>query len=68
MHKHQNIADAHTGKPCKLHTLDGTKDAIISGRLNKFATVSTLDGVVSIEVNWPTVARKMEGDAVFYAC
>lgn len=67
-HKHQSIADMYTGKACKLHTLHGVRDALICGRLNQFAAIAALDGSASIQVNWPTVARKMEGDCVFYAC
>jgi hypothetical protein len=67
-HKHQDIADLHTGRLCQLYTLDGTKPALICGRLNHFASIAAVDGSASIEVNWPTVARKMEGDGVFYAC
>lgn len=68
MHKHQKIADEFTGKPCRLYTLAGTKDALICGRLNQFASIAAVDGSGSIEVNWPTVARKMAGDCTFYAC
>ena len=67
-HKHQKIADAFTGKECTLYTMDGEKPALICGRLNQFASIAARDGSGSIEVNWPTVARKMEGDATFYAC
>lgn len=70
-HKYQDIANAWSGKPCKLYTLDGVKDAQICGRLEKFATIACRGdlGASNIQVNWPTVARKMEsGDATFYAC
>ena len=67
-HKHQTIANKLTGLSCKLYTLDGTKDALICGRLNQFASIVAVDGSASIEVNWPTVVRKMDGDATFYAC
>lgn len=67
-HRFQFIADKYVGKSCKLYTLDGTKDALICGRLNQFASIAARDGSASIEVNWPTVARKMESDATFYAC
>ena len=68
MCKYQAIADKYVGQRCKLYTLDGVKDALVCGRLNQFASIAARDGSASIEVNWPTVARKMEGDATFYAC
>ena len=64
----QAIADNYAGKACQLYTLDGVKDATICGRLNPHATIASMDGVSKIEVNWFTVARKMEGDGAFYAC
>ncbi len=64
----REIAELYTGKSCLLYTLDGTKEALICGRLNQFATIASREGAARIEVNWPTVARKMEGDKTFYAC
>lgn len=69
--EHIAIADKWSGKPCKLYTLDGIKDALICGRLERFATIVVPHdgGANNIQVNWPTVARKMEGgDFTFYAC
>lgn len=68
MHKHQAIADAYAGEPCNVYTLDGTKQGIISGRMADYAVIRTLDGAVSMQVNWPTVQRKMQSDKLFYAC
>lgn len=65
--EHKTIADTFTGEACKLYTLDGVKDAIIAGRLCRFATVRAFNGM-SIEVTWPLVERKMQGDKTFYAC
>jgi hypothetical protein len=39
-HKYLAIANAWSGKPCKLYTLDGVKDALICGRLERFATIA----------------------------
>jgi hypothetical protein len=66
--EHRPIANKYAGRACLLYTLDGTKDANICGRLNKYATIKALDGTMSIEVTWPLVERKMEGDKTFYAC
>lgn len=66
---HENIADEYAGEDCFLYTLDGTKKAVVCGRLNQFASIKALDGSgYSIDVNWPTVERKMQGDKTFYAC
>lgn len=67
MHKYQSIADRFSGQQCRVYTLDGIKEGTISGRLNNFATVRTLEGA-SYEFNWPTVERKMESDKLFYVC
>ena len=67
-HQYIDIANALTGKPCKIYTLDGLKDAMICDRLNKYATIVARDGTLSIEVNWPTVDRKMQDDGIIYAC
>lgn len=67
-HKHSDIANTYAGKACKVYTVDGTKEANICGRLHPFANIVALDGTVRIEVSWPTVARKMESDGLFYAC
>ena len=66
-HKHQAIADKYVGQACTMRTLDGYKDAIICGRLQPFAVISTIPSGHTIQVNWPTVARKMESDKLFYA-
>jgi len=66
--KYQAIADKYAGKLCLLYTLNGTQEAIICGRMNEFATIHAIDGPLSIEVNWPTVERKMESDKLFYTC
>ena len=67
-HKYQDIADRYAGEPCKLYTLDGIFDATVSGHLHQYATIAALDGFGRIEVNWPTVERKMQGDKTFFAC
>lgn len=66
--EHCTIAERYTGAPCKLYTLDGILDATICGRLHKFATIKAMQGGMSIEVTWPLVERKMEGDKTFYTC
>lgn len=63
-----SIADKFSGESCKLYILSGERNAIVAGRLNKFATISSLDGETSIQVNWKLVERKMNGDKTFYAC
>ncbi len=55
------IADRFTGFRC---TLDG-KPAIVCGRLNRFATIATLDGALSVEFCWETVNRVMYGTMEF---
>ena len=40
-HKYQEIANQYAGKACKLYTLDGVKDAIICGRLEKVGKVTS---------------------------
>lgn len=64
----QTIADKYTGDLCQLYTLDGIQRAKVTGRLNQFATIASLESALSIEVNWQTVERKMESDKLFYAC
>lgn len=66
--EHCVIAERYTCAPCLLYTLDGIKDAIICGRLHKYATIKAMDCTMSIEVTWPLVERKMQGDKTFYAC
>lgn len=66
--EHRVIAERYTGAPCFLYTLDGVKDALVCGRLHKFATIRAMDSTISIEVTWPLVERKMEGDKTFYTC
>lgn len=58
----QSLADQWAGERC---TLNG-KQAAIGGRLNKFATITTLDTSESAEYNWYAVALTMEGDGNFY--
>ena len=52
----KHIADQYAGQECYL---DGQK-AKISGRLDQFATVATLDGSRQVVFAWPAVARIME--------
>lgn len=66
--KYQTIANKYAGEACNIYTLDGVKVGTISGRLNDFASIKALDGTINMQVNWPTVERKMEGDKLFYAC
>ncbi len=66
--EHWVIAERYTCASCYLYTLNGTIDAIICGRLHKFATIKALKGGMSIEVTWPLVERKMQGDKTFYTC
>lgn len=51
--EHKAIADKWSGKPCRLYTLDGIKDAMICGRLERFATICVAHdmGVNNIQVN-----------------
>jgi hypothetical protein len=55
------IADQWTGHHCYLDD----KPAIISGRLNRFATVATTDGTQCVEFAWHTVNRIMYGTMEF---
>lgn len=64
----QVIANKYSGELCQLYTLNGIERAKVTGRLNKHATIASLDSALSIEVNWQTVERKMEGDKLFYSC
>ncbi len=66
--EHKVIAERYTGADCLLYTMDGIKEAQVCGRLNKYATIMARQGGMKIEVTWPLVARKMEGDKTFYAC
>lgn len=68
MHKHIDIANRYAGKACRLYTLDGIKEAVISNRLGQFATIKSLDGQYCASFNWPLVERKMESDKLFYIC
>jgi len=45
-------------------TLDG-KPALIGGRLNKFATVGHIDGLLAVEWSWETAQRIMNNDQKF---
>ena len=67
-HKYQDIADKYSGEACQVYTLNGNRPGIISGRLEPFALVRTLDGSISMSVNWPTIERKMQSDKLFYSC
>ena len=68
-HKYQAIADKYAGQNCKLYTLNGVLDAVICGRLEKFATVVVEhNSGYNVQFNWPIIARKMESDKTFYAC
>ena len=60
--EHIAIADKWGGKPCRLRTVDGIKDALICGRLERFATIAVAHdgGANNVQFSWPTVARKME--------
>lgn len=68
MNKHQKIAAKYAGEACKVCTLDGIKEGIISGRLNKYASIRTFDASIDMQVNWPAVELKMQSDKLFYAC
>jgi hypothetical protein len=67
-HKNIDIANKYAGEACQVYTLDGIKEGIVSGRLHEFATIRALDGSINMQVNWPTVERKMTQDKLFYAC
>jgi hypothetical protein len=60
---YKTIAQKWSGQRC---TLDG-KDAIISGRLQKFGRVSTLDGKQSYEWCWQTIDGIMSRDQKFHS-
>ena len=49
------IADRWAGETCWLNG----KEAKVTGRLNRFATVGTLDGSQRFEYSWHTVNRVM---------
>lgn len=55
MNDRKRLADRWAGAECYL---DG-KLAIISGRLQDFATIGTLDGSQSVEFSWLAVDRIM---------
>ncbi len=63
----QAIANKFSGEDCQLYTLTGIERAKVTGRLNPFATIASLDSGLSIQVNWFTVERKMESDKLFYS-
>ena len=67
--KHKPIADKYAGLSCKLHTLDGIKDATISGRLCRFAIIRTMDNCGQATFSWEAVERIMQQDEkLFYIC
>lgn len=57
----REIANQFAGKSCWL---DG-KEAKVGGRLNRFATVATLDGKQSLEYSWHVVNRVMRANREF---
>jgi len=68
-HKYQDIADKYNGAECIVYTMNGNRPAIISHSKEPFALVRTLDGSISMPVNWPTVKYRMEDcDKIFYSC
>lgn len=61
----QVIADKYAG----FIPLTGLKKAsYIRRRQCDYANVKAIDGSISMQVNWPTVERKMQSDKLFYAC
>lgn len=57
----KEIARQFAGRFCWL---DG-KEAKITGKKNRFATVSTMDGKMSFEYSWHTVNRVMRSHCQF---
>ena len=49
------IADEWTGQHCWLNG----RDAKVTGRLNQFATIATLDGELAVDFAWHTVNNIM---------
>ena len=55
------IANLYAGKQC---TLDGAPASIL-GRMNRFATIASLNSALRAEYAWETVARVMAKDGAF---